>query len=265
MERVEFNHKTGKYLDVEGANIYYEVIENAGKPALLFLHGGFGNIEDFNTILPMLANDYHIVGIDSRGHGKSTLGTDKITYKRLQLDVEAIVNHLQLKDLSIIGFSDGGTIAYRLTVSNNISIKKIVTIGARWSLSDAEITEEEAANITPEEWIGYFEQNFDFYRKQNPSPDALKFTKCILEMWVDKTADGFSDACVENINVPVLAIRGNDDTFSLESIVKFTSKVQNSILFNIPFAPHKAFEKYPKFLVEVIRDFLNNGENRRSL
>jgi pimeloyl-ACP methyl ester carboxylesterase len=86
-QTVEFNHKAGNYIEVDGANIYYEEIENVGKPTLLFLHGGFGNIEDYNSMLPMFADDYHIVGIDSRGHGKSTFGTSKLTYKRLQLDV----------------------------------------------------------------------------------------------------------------------------------------------------------------------------------
>ena len=135
----EFNHKAGKYLEIDGANIYYEELENAGKPVLLFLHGGFGNIADFNPILPLFTNDYHIVGIDSRGHGKSTLGTNNLSYKRLQLDVEAVIDHLQLKDIHIIGYSDGGLVAYRLAVENKISIRKIVTIGASWSLSDAEL------------------------------------------------------------------------------------------------------------------------------
>ena len=147
-QTVEFNHKTGKSLEVDGANIYYEEIENAGKPTLLFLHGGFGNIEDFNSILQMFTNDYHIVGIDSRGHGKSTLGKSKLTYKRLRLDVEAVINHLQLKDINIIGFSDGGIIAYRLAAANSITLRKIITIGATWSLSDAELVETITADIT---------------------------------------------------------------------------------------------------------------------
>ncbi|MDR0420182.1 MAG: hypothetical protein LBH30_01835, partial [Prevotellaceae bacterium] len=75
-QTVKFNHQTGQYIEIDGANIYYEEIKNAGKPTLLLLHSGFGNIEDFNPILPMFANDYHIIGIDSRGHGKSTLGID---------------------------------------------------------------------------------------------------------------------------------------------------------------------------------------------
>jgi pimeloyl-ACP methyl ester carboxylesterase len=61
----------------------------------------------------MFTGDYHIIGIDSRGHGKSTLGTGKLTYRRSQLDVEAVVNRLYLKNIDIIGYSDGGIIAYR--------------------------------------------------------------------------------------------------------------------------------------------------------
>lgn len=49
-----FDHHSGEHLNIGGARIYYEVTGNENKPALLFLHGGFGNIEDFNSILPGL-------------------------------------------------------------------------------------------------------------------------------------------------------------------------------------------------------------------
>jgi len=251
---VEFNHKTGKYIEVDEADIYYEEIENRGKPTLLFLHGGFGNIEDFNSIVPMFANDYHIVGIDSRGHGKSTLGTGQLTYKRLQLDVEAVINHLQLKDIHIIGFSDGGIIAYRLAAANGIPLRKIITIGATWSLSDAELMETIVADITLEQWKEYF---FDSYPLLNPEPDFERFVRCVLEMWTDKTEDGYPLESVENITVPTLIIRGNDDnSMPLESAVELTGKIKKSVLFNIPFAPHDAYSKYPQFFKIVAKEFL---------
>jgi metallo-beta-lactamase class B len=258
---IKFNHKTGKYLEVDGANIYYEEIENTGKPTLLLLHSGFGNIEDFNSILPVFINDYHIIGIDSRGHGKSTLGTNKLTYKRLQLDVETIINHLQLENIDIIGYSDGGIIAYRLAVANKISIRKIVTIGGTWSLSDAELMEKLMAGSTPEDNRNYFKQSFDFHQEHNPLPDFDKFAKCVTEMWTDKTEDGYPHTSVENIIVPMLIIRGNDDyMFSLESAVELTTKVKNSLLLNIPFAPHRAFRKYPQIFEIVTKEFLNKHE-----
>jgi len=260
-QAIKFNHKTGKYLEVDGANIYYEEIENTGKPTLLFLHGGFGNIEDFNSILQMFINDYHIIGIDSRGHGKSTLGADKLTYKQLQLDVEAVINHLQLKNIDIIGYSDGGIIAYRLAAANRISIRKIVTIGGTWSLSDAELMEKIMADTTPEDCKNYFKQSFEFHQQYNPQPDFIKFAKCAIDMWTDKTENGYPQTSVENILIPILIIRGNDDyMFPLESAVEFTTKVKNSLLFNIPFAPHGAFRKYPQIFEIVTKEFLNKQE-----
>ena len=259
-QTVEFNHKTGKYLEVDGANIYYEEIANEEKPTVLFLHGGFGNIEDFNSILKMFSNDYHIVGIDSRGHGKSTLGTSKLTYKRLQLDVEAVVTHLQLKDIDIIGFSDGGIIAYRLAATNRISIQKMITIGATWSLSDAELAEKTMEDVTLD-CKGIFKEMCDSYQLHNPQPDFDRFAKCVVEMWTDKTEDGYPLESVENITVPTLIIRGNDDDFlTLESAVELTTKIQKSLLFNIPFAPHNAFKKYPQIFETVTKEFLNKCE-----
>jgi pimeloyl-ACP methyl ester carboxylesterase len=262
-QTIEFNHKSGTYLEVDGASIYYEEIKNAGKPTLLFLHGGFGNIEDFNPILQMFINDYHIIGIDSRGHGKSTLGANKLTYKRLQLDIEAVIDHLQLKDINIIGFSDGGIIAYWLAAENRISIQKIVTIGATWSLSDAELVEKILmTGITLEDCRNYFKQSFDFLQQHNPLSDFDKFAKCVFEMWTDKTKDGYPQENVENISVPTLIVRGNDDdALPLESAVELTKKIKNSLLFNIPFAPHDAHIKYPQIFEVITKEFLNNWHN----
>ncbi len=46
---------------------------------MISLHGGFGNIKDYNGIIPLLQNEYCIIGIDSRGKGKSTLGSNELT------------------------------------------------------------------------------------------------------------------------------------------------------------------------------------------
>jgi esterase/lipase len=133
-----------------------------------------------------------------------------------------------------------------LAAADKISIRKIVTIGGTWSLSDAGPAENLMAETTPEDCRNHFKQSFDFYRQHNPLPDFDKFAKCVIGMWTDKTEDGYPDTSVENIIVPTLIIRGNDDDmFPLESAVKLTMKVKNSLLLNIPFAPHGVFKKYP--------------------
>ncbi|MDR1554046.1 MAG: alpha/beta hydrolase [Prevotellaceae bacterium] len=257
IETKKFDHLTGKYLEVDGANIYYEEIKNKGKPVLLFLHGGFGNIESFNTVIPLFTNDFHIIGIDSRGHGKSTLGTDKLNYERLQADVESVLKHLQINEVSIIGFSDGGIVGYRLAAANKTLVNRLITIGATWSLDDVILMENLMATVTPETLKEIFAQDFEFYQKKNPQPDFIKFAKCVMEMWCDKSEAGYPYASISEIEAPVLIVRGNDDEmFPLESAVKLTQKIKNSLLLNIPFAPHEAFKKYPHIFEIITREFL---------
>ena len=71
---------SGDYLHLENdADIYFEFIGKEDAPLLLILHGGFGTIEDFNNLTDDLCDDFKIIGIDSRGHGKSTLGSKALT------------------------------------------------------------------------------------------------------------------------------------------------------------------------------------------
>jgi len=143
------------------------------------------------------------------------------------------------------------------TKGGNISklMARIITIGATWSLSDAELMEQIVKDITFDDWKGYF---LDFYQLHNPQPDFERFTKCIIDMWTDKTKDGYPLQSVENITIPTMIIRGNDDNaIPLESAVELAAKIEKSVLFNIPFAPHDAHNKYPQFFEVVVKEFLN--------
>jgi pimeloyl-ACP methyl ester carboxylesterase len=120
--------------------------------------------------------------------------------------------------------------------------------------------EKLVGDITLEEWKEMLKEMFDFYQLHNPKPDSDRFIKCVIEMWIDKTEDGYPLASVENITVPTLIIRGNDDALTLESAVELTAKIKKSLLFNIPFAPYDAYNKYPQFFEIVTKEFLNKCE-----
>jgi pimeloyl-ACP methyl ester carboxylesterase len=108
--------------------------------------------------------------------------------------------------------------------------------------------------MTHEGW----KEIFNFYQLHNPEPDIDRPVESVIEMWTDKTEDGYPLESVENITVPTLIIRGNDDhSFPLESAFVLASKIEKSLLFNIPFAPHDAHNKYPQFYETVSKEFLN--------
>ncbi|MEO7222326.1 MAG: alpha/beta hydrolase [Devosia sp.] len=60
---------TSGYAPVNGIELYYE-IHGSGKP-LVLLHGGFGSIEMFGSVLAALAEKRQVIGVDLQGHGRT--------------------------------------------------------------------------------------------------------------------------------------------------------------------------------------------------
>src|SRR6185312_1476783 len=195
-----FDHVSGNTLDADGAAIYYETHGDAKDPVLLLLHGGLGNIEDFNGILPLLRGRFRIVGIDSRGHGRSTLGSRPLTYESLQHDAERIIAELAPDKFSILGFSDGGIVAYRLAAMQALRIERVATIGAHWELPPGDPTRELLSGVTPERWRSLFPNSYKRYQQLNPAPGFDTLVHAVRTMWLDDGATGYPDDAVDRIN-----------------------------------------------------------------
>lgn len=257
-----FTHTNGHYFMSGGTQLYYEECGTANAPVLLFLHGGFGDMENFNVMLPFFADRYRIIGLDTRGHGRSYLGREKLTYALLQKDVEALVAFLHLDRLSIIGFSDGGITAYRCAAFSGIGIDKLITIGAKWSTSDMMLMKQICADMTPSICREMFAENYGRYSQLNSEPQFDHFAKSVLKMWLDDSENGLPDDRISAINLPLLVIRGNDDPlFSLESAVKLLLHIKNAQFLNIPFASHEAYKDQMDSVVYFSQLFLTQNRS----
>ncbi len=251
-----FNHKDGNTLSIGSAKIYYEEKLSPGKPVLLFLHGGFGNMEDFNIIIPKIEKDFRIVGIDSRGHGKSTLGDEKLTYELIQDDVEQILKHLEINELNIIGFSDGGIVAYRLATYADLKINKLITMGSRWHKDNVAETKNILSAVDAKKWREKFPEMVKGYEKLNPQPAFDNLTTQVVNMWL--IADSYPDKDIENIKADTLIIRGDKDHLVKRNFVfEAAEAIKNSNLSNIPFAGHAVHIDQTEITTITINKFLD--------
>lgn len=252
-----FNHKAGKHFQIDSAKNYCEETGNPQKQPLIFLHGGFGNIEDFNEIIPLLDKEYRIIGIDSRGQGKSTLGNEKLTYERLEKDIHGIITELNLDNPIVVGFSDGGIAALRLAGNNRINIDKLIVIGSTWHSKSLESTKDILGGITAEIWKKKFPKTYEMYQKLNPEPNFDKLSESIVQMWVNETNTGRPNEKVENIKCPTLIVRGDKDhLMSKNSAFELSEKINAANLANIPFCGHEVYVEQKEILMNLINQFL---------
>ncbi|HON91282.1 MAG TPA: alpha/beta hydrolase [Sedimentisphaerales bacterium] len=255
--RNTFDHTTGRLVASGDAEIYVEEIGISDGPVLLMLHGGFGTIEDFNTITPILSRHFRLIGIDSRGHGRSSLGSTKLSYKTLTDDLRTVINVLDLRRFSILGFSDGGVVAYRYAAEKDNRLQKVVTVGASWEMNEKEPCWEMISGMTGEAWKGMFPASYDTYMRLNPKPDFDTFSRNVVTMWTDLSTDGHPGENMRDIVADMLVIRGDNDFLTnLESMARLKSMTEKVNFLNVPFAEHVAFDESPEIVLGAMGKFL---------
>ncbi len=116
------NTKVGKFADVNGIKLYYEIYGN-GAP-LVVLHGNGGSIESASSFYPDLIKQYKVIAIDSRSQGKSTTTSEPLTYDNMASDVNALLDQLHMDSVFVWGQSDGAILALLLAKDYPKKVKR---------------------------------------------------------------------------------------------------------------------------------------------
>lgn len=253
-----FTHKNGHYILINHTKLYIEEIGLQNGFPLIFLHGGLGNIEDFAFIMEQITGEFRCIGIESRGHGKSQLGIQPLSYELFEHDVRTILKKLGISKCFIIGFSDGGVVAYRLAINNPSIISKIITIGADWNPPTTKL-QSMFVSLTAEIWEQKFPGSIEHYNHLNPAPDFTKLIKSMIPMWSDVSYAGYPGNKIAEIHCETMIIRGDDDhLMPFRSVENLKQYLPNSKFLNIPFAGHAVHIEQYKIVGDMIHQFLKN-------
>tara|TARA_R110001599_G_scaffold284714_2_gene486770 strand:+ start:7482 stop:8270 length:789 start_codon:yes stop_codon:yes gene_type:complete len=114
------------------AEIHYATY-GTGEPVVL-LHGGLSNKLSWFSQIPMLVRSgRQVILIDTRGHVKSTLGSESLSYQLFSEDALKVLQHLNIYKADFIGWSDGGITALILGQESPSYINHIIAISANIS------------------------------------------------------------------------------------------------------------------------------------
>ncbi|CAM3506106.1 Tropinesterase [Vibrio aerogenes CECT 7868] len=249
--------KTTGYILQDGGKIYYEMSGNPDGQPLLMMHGGLGCSDDMEVMMPWLSAAYLMLRIDFRGHGHSTLGDVPLSYAQYQKDVEAVLAHLNIHQYVVFGFSDGGTVGYRLAIVHPEQVQRLITLGAQWRLEKDDSSIEMLKGLTAEMWLQRYPDDVDKYNIYNPDPDFKRLVSQVKALWLDRSAAGYPYQSVEYIQCPTLVMHGeNDFLFSLDEAVELYHHIPDCHFANIPLTAHAAHQEAPGLVGTMLNDFL---------
>jgi pimeloyl-ACP methyl ester carboxylesterase len=187
---------------VNDIEMYYATYGDPSNEPLLLLHGGLGNADYFVNQIPVFAEQYYVIALDSRGHGRSTMSEQQIGYSLMASDVLAMMDYLGIEAANLVGWSDGGIIGLDIAINHPERLIKLVAYGANYNPSGVLPTVGENARFN-----AYIEMAAADYARLSATPDGFEtFIANISNMWA--TEPNYSEAQMRGITVPTLILDG---------------------------------------------------------
>ena len=240
---------------VNNINIYYAIYNDHGKNPVILLHGGFVSSDEWGFEVPLLSRTHKVIVVDSRGHGRSTLGSEPLTYNLMSADVLQLMNRLKIKKASIVGWSDGGIIGMILAIKYPERIDKLFTYGSNYNLSGYK--DEPSDTSSGKRFMARASAN---YRKLSSTPDDFgKLKAAVGKLY--STEPNLNPADLKTIKVPTVIACGQYEQFiKAEHFKELSALIPSAKLVVIPNVSHGGPLQDPAAFHEAVLELLDGDK-----
>lgn len=264
----------GRYFDSAGTKIHY-VERGQGEPVIL-IHGFGANLNvNWAGMTAPLAEDYRVVALDNRGHGRSDRPTAPGSYGLCMIeDVVRLMDHLEIPRAHIVGYSMGAFIAGKFLAEHPDRVITATLGGAGWVemdqkwrslLDEIVVSLESGGGVMPL-------LRFLNSRRQPPASEeqlrtintllvAMNNPKVLAQVARQLPELAVSQESLERNERRVLGIVGELDPFR-ESVEALGGLLPNAKIVVVAGGDHVTTIRTPEFLREI-KDFLDEHRETR--
>nr|WP_315382373.1 alpha/beta fold hydrolase [uncultured Sphingomonas sp.] len=249
----------GNYVESKGARIWYASI-GTGTPVVL-LHGGLTSSRSWDAQVPaLLAAGHRVILIDSRGHGRSTMGPLPLRYDLLAEDVLAVLDHLHLARPAVIGWSDGAIVALLVAMRAPQRLGAVYAFGANMDKASVRPNADDApilATVAP--------RLVADYAVRSPDPSGFgRLQQAVRAMQANQEDIGPEQ--LRRICTRVTIAGSADDEFILPAHFRALAKaIPSARLELFPAAGHFLPWQNPALFNRSLLTFLDGAGRRASL
>jgi pimeloyl-ACP methyl ester carboxylesterase len=223
---------------IHGHTMFY-AMQGRGSTLVLLHGGGDSGEHSFAQQLDVFAEHHLIVAPDQVGQGRTPDVHGPLSYTGMMEDTAALLQHLKLKHVDVVGFSDGGILALMLAVRHPELVRRLVISGV---------------NIAPD---GLNPDDLEDLRATQISKPKTIDEK-LTQLWANSPTEAeLSVAMLAKIVQPVLVISGDRDAITLEHTLKIFHALPLAELCVLPGTDHATFSGRSEWLNPIISAFLD--------
>jgi len=254
-------------ITLDEINLYYE-IHGEGEP-LLFIHGLGTSCRDRELQLDFFTQNYQVILIDVRGHGRSGKPPGPYSIPLFADDIKKLLQTLQVGPAHILGISLGGMIGFQMGINYPDMIKSLVIVNS---------TPELVAR-TLKDHLGIWQRllivRFLGMRKMGevlgdrflPDPEQAELRKIFIERWSENDKLAYREAMkavigwsvtdrLGEIRCQTLIIGADGDYFSTAEKENYVKLIPGAELLIIENSRHALPAEKPAEFNLAVKEFL---------
>jgi pimeloyl-ACP methyl ester carboxylesterase len=220
------------FAPVNGIKMYYAIFNKQAARTVLLLHGGLGSSDYWAFEVPLLSKTHKVIVVDSRGHGRSTMTLQSLTYNLMASDVFELMNYLKIEKPSIVGWSDGGIIGLILAIHHPELVNKLFTYGSNYNRSG--YSSEPVDSGMRARFISAVQSN---YRKLSPTPDSFSSLASALQKMYSAEPD-LNPEDLKMIKAPTVIAGGEHDFITQEHFKELAGLIPGAKMVILPNVGH---------------------------
>jgi 3-oxoadipate enol-lactonase len=251
---------------LNGTGLHYRLDGPAQGAPVVFLNPLGTDLRVWDGLLPLLPPDLRLLRVDTRGHGLSDCPPGPYRMGALVSDIEALLDHLGLKAVCLVGVSLGGMIAQGLAAKRLDLVRTLVLsntaakIGTRaiWEARADAVTQGGVAAVADDvlaRWLA-------------PAYVAQADAALLRNMLLRQNPAGYAACCAAiagsdfytttaALRLPTLGIAGSADGSTPPDLVRETvNLVPGSDFALIRGAGHLPWVEAPAAYADALRGFL---------
>ncbi len=118
---------------VGGLDIFYREAGPRDAPTVLLLHGFPSSSRQYDALLPLLADRYHLIAPDYPGFGRSAAPPPsryEYTFDNLARTMQGLIEHLGIRSYALFIQDYGGPVGFRMAMAHPEQVRAIVVQNA---------------------------------------------------------------------------------------------------------------------------------------